>query len=173
MYSDHCNQLTMPTQLLIPSFVCSALRGEPLQIHGDGLQTRDFTYVGNVAEVLAECVRQRISNPEPINLAFGSRVSLLAVVELLEDILGMELPRQHMAPRPGDVRDSQADQTAFRQVFPDVEAVNLEMGLRALSTGFERLNVLNDQCCTRRSLSHRGRSPKARVSSFRCTRPLP
>jgi UDP-glucose 4-epimerase len=108
-----------------------ALRGEPLQIHGDGLQTRDFTYVGNVVEVLADCVRRRISNAEPINLAFGSRVSLLAVVELLEKILGLDLPRQHVAPRPGDVRDSQADQTAFRHIFSDVEAVNLEKGLRA------------------------------------------
>ena len=116
---------------VVPSFVSWALRGEPLQIHGDGLQTRDFTYVGNVAEVLTECVRRRISNAEPINLAFGSRVSLLAVVELLEKILGVELPRQHVAPRPGDVRDSQADQTAFRQIFSNVEVVNLEEGLRA------------------------------------------
>jgi UDP-glucose 4-epimerase len=116
---------------VVPSFVSRALADEPLQIHGDGLQTRDFTYVGNVAEVLAECVRRRISNAEPINLAFGSRVSLLAVVELLEKILGVEIPRQHVAPRPGDVRDSQADQTAFRQLFSDVEVVNLEEGLRA------------------------------------------
>jgi UDP-glucose 4-epimerase len=116
---------------VVPSFVSWALRGEPLQIHGDGLQTRDFTYVGNVAEVLAECVRRRISNAEPINLAFGSRMSLLAVVDLLEKILEVDLPRQHVAPRPGDVRDSQADQTAFRHIFSNVEVVNLEEGLRA------------------------------------------
>ena len=116
---------------VVPSFVSLALKGEPLQIHGDGLQTRDFTYVGNVAEVLAECVRRGISNAEPINLAFGSRVSLLAVVELLEKILGVELPCQHVPPRPGDVRDSQADQTVFRHLFSEVEVVNLEEGLRA------------------------------------------
>ncbi len=124
---------------VVPSFVSWALRGEPLQIHGDGLQTRDFTYVGNVVEVLAECVRRRISNAEPINLAFGSRVSLLAVVELLEKILGVELTRQHVAPRPGDVRDSQADQAAFRQLFSDVDAVNLEEGLRATVDWFRTL----------------------------------
>ncbi len=116
---------------VVPSFVAWALRGEPLQIHGDGLQTRDFTYVGNVAEVLAECVRLRITKAEPVNLAFGSRVSLLAVVQLLEKILEVELPRQHVEPRPGDVRDSQADQTAFRHIFSNVEAVSLEKGLRA------------------------------------------
>jgi UDP-glucose 4-epimerase len=125
---------------VVPSFVSRALRGEPLQIHGDGLQTRDFTYVGNVTEVLAECVRRQISSVEPINLAFGSRVSLLAVVELLETILGFELPRQHVAPRVGDVRDSQADQTAFRHIFPDVEAVSLEAGLRATVDWFRQLN---------------------------------
>jgi UDP-glucose 4-epimerase len=111
--------------------VSRALRGQPLEIHGDGLQTRDFTYVGNVAEVLTECVRRGISNAEPINLAFGSRVSLLAVVELLEKILAIQLTRKHVAPRPGDVRDSQADQAAFHQVFSNVEVVNLEEGLRA------------------------------------------
>ena len=73
---------------VVPSFVSWALMGEPLQIHGDGLQTRDFTYVGNVAEILAECVRRRISNAEPINLAFGSRVSLLAVVDFSRRSLG-------------------------------------------------------------------------------------
>jgi UDP-glucose 4-epimerase len=116
---------------VVPSFVSWALRGEPLQIHGDGLQTRDFTYVGNVVEVLADCIRRKISNATPINLAFGSRVSLLTVIALLEDILGVELVRQHVEPRPGDVRDSQADQAAFQNAFPNVNAVTLEEGLRA------------------------------------------
>jgi UDP-glucose 4-epimerase len=125
---------------VVPSFVSWALRGEALQIHGDGRQTRDFTYVGNVSEVLAECVRRRISNDEPVNLAFGSRVSLLEVVELLEKILGTELPRQHMAPRPGDVRDSQADQTAFRRIFSAIDVVSLEDGLRATVEWFRTLS---------------------------------
>ncbi len=126
---------------VVPSFVSWALRREPLQIHGDGLQTRDFTYVGNVVEVLADCVRRRISNAEPINLAFGSRVSLLTVIELLERILGVELIRQHVASRPGDVRDSQADQAAFRQLFSQVNAVSLEEGLRATVEWFRTLQL--------------------------------
>jgi UDP-glucose 4-epimerase len=127
---------------VVPSFVSWALKGEPLQIHGDGLQTRDFTYVGNVAEVLAECVRREISNAEPINLAFGSRVSLLAVVELLEKILEVELPRQHVAPRAGDVRDSQADQSAFRRIFSNIDVVNLEEGLRATVDWFRTAQLI-------------------------------
>lgn len=65
-----------------------------------------------------------------MNLAFGGRSSLLEVLEILEGILGAPIERNHVDPRPGDVRDSQADQTRLRSLFPDVEPVPLEEGLR-------------------------------------------
>jgi UDP-glucose 4-epimerase len=115
---------------VIPIFLASALRGEPLPIHGDGRQTRDFTYVGTVVSVLADAVLRKVTSPDPVNLAFGSRVSLLEVVEILESLLERPLARDHLDPRPGDVRDSQADQRRFRALFPDAEPVPLEEGLR-------------------------------------------
>jgi UDP-glucose 4-epimerase len=115
---------------VIPVFIAAALRGDPLPVHGDGRQTRDFTFVGSVISVLAEAVRRRVTSPRPVNLAFGSRVSLLELIDLLEEQMGTALPRTHGDPRPGDVRDSQADSTSLHQLFPDTEPVPLEKGLR-------------------------------------------
>jgi UDP-glucose 4-epimerase len=115
---------------VVPAFVSAALAGEPLPVHGDGRQSRDFTYVGSVATILAEALDRRVASPEPVNLAFGSRVELLEVVGLLEAIVGHALPVDHLEPRAGDVRHSQADNTLLRELFPDVEPVSLVEGLQ-------------------------------------------
>jgi UDP-glucose 4-epimerase len=116
---------------VVPIFLAAALRGDPLPVHGDGGQTRDFTYVGTVVSVLTDAVRRSVTSPRPVNLAFGTRVSLLELIELIEGQLGKPVARLHTDPRPGDVRDSQADQSALRRLFPDIEAVSLEQGIRS------------------------------------------
>jgi len=116
---------------VVPAFVSAALGGEPLPVHGDGGQTRDFTYVGSVVRVLVEAVRAGAGAPGPVNLAFGGRSSLLEVIAALEAVLGTPLQRHHGPVRPGDVRDSQADQTLLRAMFPGIDPVPLEEGLRA------------------------------------------
>jgi UDP-glucose 4-epimerase len=123
---------------VIPAFVSAALRGEAIEIHGDGRQTRDFTYVGTVVAVLAEALARRVTSPTPVNLAFGTRVSLLELAGLLEEILGHPLPRRHTARRAGDVQDSQADQAVVRGLFGAVEPVTLADGLRATVDWFRR-----------------------------------
>jgi UDP-glucose 4-epimerase len=123
---------------VVPTFLAAALRGDPLPVHGDGGQTRDFTYVGTVVAVLADAVRRSVSNPRPVNLAFGTRVSLLELIGLIEKELGAPVERVHADPRPGDVRDSQADQSALRRLFPDVQPVTLEEGLRSTLDWFRR-----------------------------------
>ena len=114
---------------VVPAFVDAALAGRPLPIHGDGEQSRDFTYVGSVVAVLADAAEGRVGSPTPVNLAFGSRVTLLDLITELEGVLGTTLERDHEPTRAGDVRHSQADQTAFRALFPNAEAVPLTDGL--------------------------------------------
>ena len=116
---------------VVPTFLAAALRGEPLPVHGDGLQTRDFTYVGTVTDILTDAVRRRVTSPRPVNLAFGTRVSLLTLIETMEAQLGRTLTREHAAARAGDVRDSQADFERLRRLFPDTDPVSLEQGLAA------------------------------------------
>lgn len=115
---------------VVPAFVDAALAGRPLPVHGDGGQTRDFTFVGSVAEVITKVLTTGLSIPTPVNLAFGTRYSLLELIALLEQILGHPLERDHTDSRAGDVRDSQADQRALRALVPDLEPIDLETGLR-------------------------------------------
>jgi UDP-glucose 4-epimerase len=116
---------------VVPAFVDAALAGRPLPVHGDGTQSRDFTFVGSVCAVLADAVERRVASPDPMNLAFGSRVTLLEVIAELEDILEKSLEREHASTRAGDVPHSQADTARLRSLFPDVEPVPLRAGLEA------------------------------------------
>jgi len=121
---------------VVPAFVSAAVEGRPLPVHGDGRQTRDFTYVGSVVSVIADAVARRVTAEAAVNLAFGGRISLLEVIALLEDILGHALEREHLAPRAGDVRDSQADQTRLRSLFPALEPLPVRDGLAATVAWF-------------------------------------
>jgi UDP-glucose 4-epimerase len=114
---------------VIPTFIDAALRGEPLTVHGDGLQTRDFTFVGTVVAVLADAVLQGVTSARPVNLAFGTRVSILELTRRLSALLGRPVQLVHAPPRPGDVRDSQAADGRLRRLFPGIDAVPLEAGL--------------------------------------------
>ena len=116
---------------VVPAFVDAALAGRPVTVHGDGTQTRDFTYVDTVTAVLADAVTRRVADPAPVNLAFGTRTDLLTVLERLEALLGHPIVREHTAPRAGDVPHSVADASRLRALFPDVEPVDLEAGLAA------------------------------------------
>jgi UDP-glucose 4-epimerase len=114
---------------VVPAFVSAALAGEELTVYGDGLQTRDFTFVGTVTRILAAAVQGRVTSEIPLNLAFGSRTSLLELIAQLEAVVGHPVERRHLEARAGDVRDSQADNTALRERFPGVEPVPLAEGL--------------------------------------------
>ncbi|HEY7989006.1 MAG TPA: NAD-dependent epimerase/dehydratase family protein [Lapillicoccus sp.] len=114
---------------VVPVFLDAILRGQPVPVHGDGLQSRDFTYVGTVCAVLLDAVTRRVSNPEPVNLAFGTNTTVAALVEELESVSGLAANVVHEAPRPGDVRASQADNRVLMSLFPSVEPVPLRDGL--------------------------------------------
>ena len=115
---------------VVPAFVAAALGRRPLPVHGDGTQSRDFTYVGTVCEVLARAALDQVSDPEPLNLAFGTRTTLLEMIGVLERILGRSLEREYLPRRAGDVEHTQADSTRLRKLFPDVTPVEFETGLR-------------------------------------------
>lgn len=116
---------------VIPAFVDAALRNEPLPVHGDGTQSRDFTYVADVCSVIGEAVRNRVNSESPVNLAFGGRYTLLDVIDRLQTILGRSLERDHQDLRAGDVPHSQADQTLLRSLFPSLEPTSIDDGLAA------------------------------------------
>ncbi|MER7503242.1 NAD-dependent epimerase/dehydratase family protein [Nonomuraea pusilla] len=121
---------------VVPAFVSAALAGRPVTIYGDGRQARDFTYVGTVAEVLTEAVVHRTTSPRPVNLAFGTRVTLLRLKDVLGEVLGRPIEAVFLPPRIGDIKESQAAPDLVRELFPDVRPMELEEGLRMTAAWF-------------------------------------
>lgn len=124
---------------VVPSFIDAALRGRPLTVFGDGHQVRDFTYVGTVVRVLADAVERRVTCGSPVNLAFGTRISVLELAHHLAKALGLAIEVRHQAPRNGEVRASQADDGLLRSLFTGIRPVPLEQGLAETVRWFRSL----------------------------------
>jgi nucleoside-diphosphate-sugar epimerase len=111
-------------------FIRAAAAGEPLRIFGDGLQTRDFTYVGDI--VAATLAAGAHGAPgEVYNVAGGSRVTVLDVLGMLGRILGSEIDVRHEQAARGDARDTSGDTTKARRELGYAPGVSLEEGLAA------------------------------------------
>lgn len=126
---------------VIPKFLDAALAGRPLEVHGNGTQSRDFTHVDTVCEVIIQAVQGQVSSPDPVNLAFGTNTSLLELIALLESQLGHRLEKQFRAARPGDVHASQADGLRVRDLFPTVAPISLTEGLASTLAWFRSRNA--------------------------------
>jgi UDP-glucose 4-epimerase len=116
---------------VVPAFVDAALRHEPVTVHGDGSQTRDFTYVDTVTSVISHALARTVCHNEPVNLALGGRRSLLDLLGEIEAVAGRPVERRHVTTRVGDVPHSQADASTLRRLFPDVQATSLSDGVAA------------------------------------------
>jgi len=99
-------------------------------IFGDGEQTRDFTYVEDVAGLCVKASSASGVAGKMYNAGNGGRYSLNHIWDVLQKIEGVSLPPQYAAPREGDVRDSQADTTAARRDLGHDPQYSLEQGLR-------------------------------------------
>src|ERR1700722_14404645 len=99
-------------------------------IFGDGEQTRDFTYVQDVAALCLRAAAAPGVAGKMYNAGNGNRYSLNTVWDLLQKMEGVSLPPHYGTPRAGDVRDSQADTTAARRDLGHAPEYTLEQGLR-------------------------------------------
>lgn len=107
----------------------AGLRGETITIRGDGLQTRDFTFVDDIVE--ANLLALDSSATGSFNVGGGASVSVLEAVETIERVLGTKLQREHVDAFKGDVTHTHADATRARVELGFVPRVSLEEGLRA------------------------------------------
>jgi nucleoside-diphosphate-sugar epimerase len=103
---------------------------KPPTIFGDGEQTRDFTYVQDVASLCCKAAAAAGVAGKMYNAGNGNRYSLNYIWDLLQKIERIALPAYYGEPRPGDVRDSQADTTAARRDLGHNPQYSLEEGLR-------------------------------------------
>ena len=115
---------------VIPRFILWGLRDRPLEVHGDGAQSRDFTYIDNVVEANLLAARAPGVRSEVFNVGCGSRVSLLEIVAKLEAVLGRPLERRHTPPRPGDVLHTLADVAKAKRLLGYAPLVEFDEGFR-------------------------------------------
>jgi UDP-glucose 4-epimerase len=116
---------------VIPLFVRALTSGRPPEIHGDGLQSRHFTFV---SDAVRANLRAAEAGPQcsgrAYNVAGDRDYTLLEALEILEDTLGVQVAPVHTAPRAGDVRHSLADLTAAKRDLDYEPWVALPDGLR-------------------------------------------
>jgi nucleoside-diphosphate-sugar epimerase len=124
---------------VIPRFITAVLSGAPPTIYGDGLQTRDFTYIDNVVRAnLQACDAPREACGMVINVAYGERISLLDILELLYGLAGRRVAPRFEPARAGDVRDSLADIFLAKELLGYEPSVSFSEGLSRTFTYFHK-----------------------------------
>ena len=116
---------------VVPRFVMAIDAGRQIEIHGDGEQSRDFTYVGNVVDATIRAGEADGANGEIFNVPGGSPTSVNRIADTIGEILGKPVERRHLPSRAGDIRNSWADLSKSERVLGYVPRVDLAEGLRA------------------------------------------
>jgi nucleoside-diphosphate-sugar epimerase len=115
---------------VVPLFVTAIDAGEPVQIHGDGEQSRDFTYVANVIDATIRAGEREGASGEIFNIAAGSPASVNRLADTIGSILGKPVAKEHLPPRAGDIRDSWAALGKAERILGYRPEIGLEEGLR-------------------------------------------
>ena len=124
---------------VLPKWISKCLNGDEIEIFGDGEQTRDFTYVGTVVEIIASCISNKVLHPEPVNLAYGNKISLNQVVELLRKNFP-DLKVKYLPPRKGDVLHSENDPKLLKTLYPDITVDSFQTSLQETINWFKNLS---------------------------------
>jgi UDP-glucose 4-epimerase len=115
---------------VIPRFITALLGGTSPTVYGDGLQSRDFTYVDNVVNANLLAAEAEGVAGRAFNVACGGRYTLLDLLARLKKIIGSDIDPIHEDARAGDVRDSQASIEAAEKAFGYRVSVDFDEGLR-------------------------------------------
>ncbi len=129
---------------VIPNFITAMMAGRAPVIFGDGEQSRDFTYVGNVVQANLLAMDAPGVGGEVFNVACGERVTLNRLVGEIRELLGCEAEPVYAAPRPGDVKHSLADLTAARHGLGYDPAVRLRDGIERTIKHFREPEARTD-----------------------------
>jgi UDP-glucose 4-epimerase len=131
-----------PYAAVIPLFLRALTSGERPVIHGDGEQSRDFTFVDDVVQANLRAAEAQGVSGQVFNIACGRRTSLLELLQHLNALLGTRIAPIHAPPRPGDVRHSQADIQRAYDLLGYRPTTDIPAGLRRCQR--------KDTCCSPR-----------------------
>jgi UDP-glucose 4-epimerase len=113
---------------VLPKWIDKCLRNDEIELFGDGEQTRDFTYVGTVVDIISTCISKKVLHPEPINLAYGNRISLNQVVAILKKSFPHVKVKKSQT-RSGDILHSKNDPKLIKSTYPEITVKNFEDSL--------------------------------------------
>jgi len=114
---------------VIPKFITKMLKGEKTVIFGDGKQSRDFVYIGNVTKAIIAACNSDFMKGEVINIASGENHDLLELVKILKELLGTELDPVFEGAREGDIKFSKANINKALQMLKYEPSIDLKEGL--------------------------------------------
>ncbi len=116
---------------VVPRFITAALQSEAPLVYGDGLQSRDFTYIDNAVQAnLRACDAPAAAAGRAYNVACGASATLMDILEIIAKVTDRPLQSRHEEPRAGDVRHSLAGIEAARKQLGYDPSIDLEEGLR-------------------------------------------
>lgn len=113
---------------VLPKWIWKAMNNEAIDVYGDGSQTRDFTYVRTVLDVIEDALNRGVRTEGAVNLAYGNRISLLTTIDLLKSHFP-DLKVNFLGDRPGDVKNSQNDPVLLKELFPSIVPTEFEVAL--------------------------------------------
>ncbi len=125
---------------VIPRFITALLQGNAPKIYGDGEQTRDFTYVGNIVDANIHALNHAEAPGQIFNIAMGSGSSLNSLVKTLHDLTNVKIDPDYTDARPGDIRHSYADVSKALNVLQFKSEVSVVDGLRSTIDWYRTLN---------------------------------
>ena len=125
---------------VLPKWISKCMKGDEIEVFGDGEQTRDFTYVGTVVNVIIDCISNKVLHPEPVNLAYGNNISLNQVAELLKNSFP-DLKVKYLPQRNGDVLHSKNDPKLIRSLYPNVNVEKFESSLQETINWFKKSKI--------------------------------
>jgi UDP-glucose 4-epimerase len=114
---------------VVSRFLAAATAGEPVTIYGDGRQSRDFVYVGDVVDAIVRALGKPLAGASVLNVGTGRQTDLLEILDVLEQRIGRPLERKMEPAREGEVRHSRADAGRARWVLGWEAATPLGAGL--------------------------------------------
>ncbi len=126
---------------VIPRFITALLQGNAPKIYGDGEQTRDFTYVGNIVNANIHALNHAEAPGQIFNIAMGKGSSLNSLVKTLHELTGVTIDADYTDARSGDIRHSYADVSKALNVLQFKSEVSVVDGLQNTIDWYRSLNV--------------------------------
>lgn len=127
-----------PYSGVISIYAAAALNDRPVKVFGDGLQSRDFIYVADVAEAIFRATTRDLPGNHVINVATGKSTSLLDLIRVLGELRGKPIEIQFDPARPGDIRHSLARAQLIRELLGYEAETQLQAGLAKLLAWLEQ-----------------------------------